>query len=136
MPLGDQTREEGVTNFIPNINNRGSYIIEKQISLMGFLGFDTGSDDGAANGGINGEIAGSGLFEELFQRVELAGNGQRFEDGVVRSGGVREIGLLGSPVEEAKRERWVVEKMRIDDLGNQRRGERVTSNEFVKGLVK
>lgn len=55
--------------------------------------------------------------------MELAGNGEGFEDGLVGVGGVGEARLLGRPVEEAESERVVVEEEGVDNSSDQGRAQ-------------
>lgn len=66
----------------------------------------------------------------------MAGKGKGFEKGVVRERGVRKRGLLRSPVEEAEGKRWVAKKVGVDDMGNQRWCEGLTTTQLVEGLLK
>lgn len=53
----------------------------------------------------------------------MAGKGERFEDGFVGNGSVREAWLLRGPVEEAESERVVGEEEGVDDSSDEGRGE-------------
>lgn len=69
--------------------------------------------------GMQGNPLRSDLLQELINGVELAGDGEGFEDGVVGGGGVGEARLLRSPVEEAESKRVVVEEEGVDNSGDE-----------------
>lgn len=59
------------------------------------------------------------LLKELIKGVELASNAERFENGMVSGGIVRESRLLRGPVEETECKRMVVDKKRVDYSGDE-----------------
>lgn len=61
----------------------------------------------------------SELLQELINGVELAGNGEGFEDRLVGGRGMGESRLLRRPVEEAESERVVVEEEGVDNSGDE-----------------
>lgn len=75
------------------------------------------------------------MLQELVDGAVLTRDGEGFQQGLIGGGGVREPGLLGSPIEEAESEGGVIKKVMVDDSGDNGRGQRAAAAEAMKGLL-